>query len=63
MLRLFPSLQLEDHVLSAPALMEGHVWMGRTPTVNTDLHACACEDLTALCARNIFRIIWKRLSK
>lgn len=58
---LFASSQFEDLVLSACALMEGPVWMVLTPTVNMDLHAYVREDLTALCARNIFLITWKTL--
>ncbi|XP_078383153.1 uncharacterized protein LOC144665730 isoform X2 [Oculina patagonica] len=56
-------LKLEDHVHSASALMEGPVWMEITPTVNMDLHVYVREDLTALCARNIFLITWKTLSQ
>lgn len=40
-------IQFKDRVLLDFALMEGPAWMGLTPTVNMDLHACVCGNLTA----------------
>lgn len=51
---IFISLQFEDHVPLASALIEEPAWMVLSQTVNMALHACVREDLTALCARNIF---------
>lgn len=50
------SSQFEDHVPLISALMEEPVWMGLSQTVNMGLHVCVCQDLTASCARNIFRM-------
>lgn len=49
-------VKFEDHVPLASALMEEPAWMGLSQTVNMALHVCVCRDLTASCARNIFRM-------